>query len=114
MQDGTVIHTDYGYPTVVGNGVSIGHNAVLHGCKVGDNCLIGMGAIVLNGAVIGRDSIVAAGSVVTQSSVIPAGSMVMGLPGKVVRKLAPEEIEKIKENVNHYTEKNREYRNIKA
>ena len=92
IQDNCVVHVDYDYPVVVGQNVTVGHGAILHGCTVGDNTLIGMGAIVLNGAVIGRDCIVGAGSLVPQGMVIPDGSMAFGSPAKIRRPLTEEEI----------------------
>ena len=92
VQDNCVLHADPGFPTSVGRDCTVGHAAILHGCTIGDNTLVGMGAIVLNGAVVGRDCIIAAGALVTQGAVIPDGSMVMGAPGKVRRPLTPEEI----------------------
>ena len=92
VQDNCVLHADPGFPTKVGRDCTVGHAAILHGCTIGDNTLVGMGAIVLNGAVVGRDCIIAAGALVTQGAVIPDGSMVMGAPGKVRRPLTPEEI----------------------
>lgn len=92
IQDNCVLHADPGFPTSVGRDCTVGHAAILHGCTIGDNTLVGMGAIVLNGAVVGRDCIIAAGALVTQGAVIPDGSMVMGAPGKVRCPLTPEEI----------------------
>ena len=92
IQDNCVLHTDAGFPIRIGRGCTIGHGAILHGCTIGDNTLVGMGAIVLNGAVVGRDCIIAAGALVTQGAVIPDGSMVMGAPARVRRPLTPEEI----------------------
>ena len=92
IQDNCVLHTDAGFPIHIGRGCTIGHGAILHGCTIGDNTLVGMGAIVLNGAVVGRDCIIAAGALVTQGAVIPDGSMVMGAPARVRRPLTPEEI----------------------
>lgn len=92
IQDNCVLHADPGFPTKVGRDCTVGHAAILHGCTIGDNTLVGMGAIILNGAVVGRDCIIAAGALVTQGAVIPDGSMVMGAPGKVRRSLTPEEI----------------------
>ena len=92
VQDNCVLHADPGFPTSVGRDCTVGHAAILHGCTIGDNTLVGMGAIVLNGAVVGRDCIIAAGALVTQGAVIPDGSMVMGAPGKVRRPLTPEEV----------------------
>src|SRR5262249_5297547 len=87
IQEHCVFHRDMGFPLSVGRGCTIGHRAILHGCTVGDNCLIGMGAIVLNGAQIGNDSLVAAGALVPEGREIPPGSLVIGMPGKVARPL---------------------------
>ena len=92
IQDNCVVHADPGFSAVIGRDCTVGHAAILHGCTIGDNTLVGMGAIVLNGAVVGRDCIIAAGALVTQGAVIPDGSMVMGAPAKVRRPLTPEEI----------------------
>lgn len=92
IQDNCVVHADPGFPAVIGRDCTVGHAAILHGCTIGDNTLVGMGAIVLNGAVVGRNCIIAAGALVTQGAVIPDGSMVMGAPAKVRRPLTPEEI----------------------
>ena len=91
VQDNCMLHVSSAYSLEVGNGVTIGHNAVVHGCSVGDNVMIGIGAIVLDGAVIGKDSIVAAGSLVPPGKVYPPGSMIMGSPAKVTRDLTPED-----------------------
>ena len=93
LQDGTVVHADPGFPAVIGDGVSVGHRVVLHGCTVEDDCLVGMGAVVLNGAVVGRGSLVAAGAVVPQGMEIPPGSLVAGVPAKVRRELTSEQVE---------------------
>lgn len=85
IQDNSVIHVAGAYPTIVGDFVTVGHNVVLHGCTVGDHCLVGMGAVVLSGAVIGEGSIIAAGALVKERQVIPPHSLVMGLPGKIVK-----------------------------
>jgi carbonic anhydrase/acetyltransferase-like protein (isoleucine patch superfamily) len=92
LQDNVTVHVDPGFPASIGEGVSVGHNAVLHGCTVEDGCLIGMGAIVLNGAHIGAGSLVAAGAVVPQGAVIPPRSLVAGVPGKVRRELSDDEV----------------------
>jgi carbonic anhydrase/acetyltransferase-like protein (isoleucine patch superfamily) len=92
IQDGAVVHVDPGFPATIGAGVSVGHNAVLHGCTVEDGCLIGMGSTVLNGAVIGAGSLVAAGALVPQGAVIPPRSMVAGVPAKVRRELSDDEV----------------------
>lgn len=102
IQDGVAVHADPGYPVTIGDGVSVGHNATLHGCTVEDDCLIGMGATVLNGAVVGTGSLIAAGAVVLEGQVIPPGSLVAGLPGKVRRELSSEEREAIRTNAAHY------------
>lgn len=91
LQDNVVVHTDTGFPTTIGAHVSVGHSAVVHGCTVEDNCLIGMSATVLNGAVIGEGSLVAAGTVVLEGTVVPPGSLVAGVPGKVRRPLTEDE-----------------------
>lgn len=100
IQDNATIHAK----TTIKDNVSIGHNAVIHGCTIEDNCLIGMHATVLNNAIIGENSMLAAGSLVTQGKIIPPNSLVMGVPGKVVRELTQEEIEKNKQNASHYVE----------
>ena len=98
IQDGVTIHVDPGFPAWVGAGVTVGHNAVLHGCTVGDDSLVGMGAVVLNGATIGAGSLIAAGAVVPQGAVIPPRSMVAGVPGKVRRELSDDEVAPIRTN----------------
>jgi carbonic anhydrase/acetyltransferase-like protein (isoleucine patch superfamily) len=102
IQDGCVVHTDYGFPTAVGEGVSVGHRAVLHGCTIGDDVLVGMGAIVLNGARVGDGCLLAAGTVVLEGTQIPPGSLVAGVPGKVRRELTAEERDRIRLNAEHY------------
>lgn len=102
VQDGCVVHVDKGGAVVIGEGVTIGHNAVIHGCTVGDNSLIGMGAVIMNDAVIGKNCIVAAGALVTERTVIPDNSLVMGSPAKIKRAIAPEEIESNRCNAEHY------------
>lgn len=102
VQDGCAFHTDVDRPVVLGTGVSVGHRAVLHGCIVEDDCLIGMGAVVLNGAKIGAGSMVAAGAVVLEGTEVPPGSLVAGVPGKVRRELSEDEREKLKVNGRNY------------
>ncbi|MBB6216230.1 carbonic anhydrase/acetyltransferase-like protein (isoleucine patch superfamily) [Anaerosolibacter carboniphilus] len=85
VQDNSVVHVADEHPTIIGDYVTIGHNAIIHGCTIEDHCLIGMGAIVLNGAVIGKGSIVAAGALVRENQVIPPNSLVVGMPGKVIK-----------------------------
>ncbi len=98
VQDGAVIHTDSGLPCVVGERVTIGHQAVLHGCRVGDDCLIGMGAIVLSGAEIGKESVVGAGALITEGKSFPPRSLILGSPAKAVRTLDDAAIEKVRRN----------------
>ena len=102
IQDGCLLHNKAGLPTIIGSGVTAGHGAILHGCTVEDDCMIGMGAILLNGCVIGKGSIVAAGALVTENMVVPPGSMVMGVPGKVVRPLRPDELDYIHRDAEEY------------
>ncbi len=103
VQDLTLVHVMHDtHPTVIGNDVTIGHSAVIHGCTIEDRCLIGMGATLLNGVVIGTESIVAAGSLVPEGAVIPPGSMVMGVPAKVRRSLSPEERASIQDYADNY------------
>ncbi len=104
IQDNVAVHCDSDKPTVIGRGVSVGHAAVVHGCTIGDDCLIGMNATVLSGAVIGNESLVAAGSVVLEGTIIPPRSLVAGVPGKVRRELTDAEVEGIRHNARHYHE----------
>lgn len=104
LQDNVVLHADAGFPTTIGSGVSVGHGAVVHGCTVEDDCLIGMSATVMNGAIIGAGSLVAGGAVILEGTVIPAGSLVAGVPAKVRRELTAEEQQGIKANATHYVE----------
>ena len=98
VQDNAVIHTSRNYPVSIGKGVTIGHGAIVHGCTVGNNTLIGMGAIILNGAVIGNNCIIGAGALVTQNMEIPDGSLAFGNPAKIKRKLTEEEIAANRDN----------------
>ena len=98
VQDGATLHVDFDLPCVVGEGVTIGHHAILHGCTVGDDCLIGMGAVVLSGAVIGRESIVGAGALVTEGKTFPPRSLIIGSPAKAVRSLDDAAVAKVREN----------------
>ena len=90
VQDGAVLHTDLGYPLTLGANVTVGHQAMLHGCTVGDNSLIGIGATILNGATIGRNCLIGAHALVGEGKEIPDNSMVLGMPGKIVRELDEE------------------------
>lgn len=102
IQDGSVLHADEGLPLTVGRHVTVGHQVMLHGCTIGDESLIGIGAIVLNGARIGKHCLVGAGSLVTEGKTFPDGSMILGSPAKVVRELTPEQIEGLKLSARHY------------
>ena len=102
IQDASVLHADPGKPLIIGERVSVGHQVMLHGCTVGDETLIGIGAIVLNGAVIGKNCLVGAGSLVTEGKVFPDGCMILGSPAKAVRQLSPEQIEGLKSIAQHY------------
>ncbi len=102
IQDNCVLHSSKGHPLNIGNLVSVGHAAVLHGCTVEDNCLIGMNATVLNGAIIRKNSIVGAGAVVTEGHEFPEQSLILGIPAKAVRKLEKDEIQSIKDNAIRY------------
>lgn len=104
VQDNCTLHTDKNYPIHIGSGVSIGHNAVVHGCTIGDDTLVGMGSVLLNGARIGKNCIVGAGALVTANTVIPDNSVVLGSPAKVVRQITDAELAANKENAAHYLE----------
>ena len=109
IQDNAVVHGDAGVPTTIGDNVTVGHGAIVHSATVGSNTLIGMGATVLNGAVIGENCIVGAGALVKENAVVPAGSLIVGVPGKVVRKLGPEQIEALTTSARHYVEYAKNY-----
>lgn len=102
IQDNCVIHSSYAFPVILGDYVSVGHGAVLHGCEIGDNSLIGINSTVLNGAKIGKNSIVGAGAVVTEGKEFEEGSLILGVPAKAIRKLNDEEINNIKKNALRY------------
>ncbi|MEN6611598.1 MAG: gamma carbonic anhydrase family protein [Methanoregulaceae archaeon] len=110
IQDNCVVHTSAGFPVIVGEQVSVGHGAILHGCTIGDRVLVGMGAIVLNGADVGEGSLLGAGTVVTEGAVIPAGSVVLGVPGKVVKPASAGQQENIVANAGAYRELAEKYR----
>ena len=112
IQDGSVLHTDPGYPLRIGKDVTIGHLVMLHGCTVEDNSLIGIGAVILNGAKIGKNCIIGANALVTENKVIPDNSLVVGSPGKIVREVSNEEVILIKENAIHYRENWKKYLKI--
>ena len=110
VQENTVMHTDMGFPLTVGKGCTIGHKALLHGCTIGDNSLIGMGAVILNGAKIGKNCLIGANALITEGKTIPDGSLVMGAPGKVVRELDEAAISGLKLSALSYQENMRRFR----
>ena len=110
VQEHVVMHTDPGYPLTIGKGCTIGHKAMLHGCTVGENSLIGMGAIVLNGARIGRNGLVGAGAVVTEGKTFEDGTLILGAPAKPMRALDAGAIDKLRASADHYVENARRFR----
>ena len=129
IQDNSVIHVEHdvarvqdadmrlrvmadrsGYPTIIGNRVTVGHSVTLHGCTIEDECLIGIGAIVLNGARVGKGSVIAAGALVPERMQVPPGSLVMGVPGKVKRETTPEEQQRFRDNAQNYVKYRQIYR----
>lgn len=109
IQDGSVLHCDYGFPLVIGDDCTVGHNVILHGCRIENNVLIGMGAVIMNGAVIGEGSIVGANALVTEGKVFPPHSMILGAPAKVVRTLDAAEVTAIGGGATHYVDNARRY-----
>lgn len=110
VQDNAVVHEDAGHPVKIGEYVTIGHGAIVHGCQVGDHTLIGMGAIILNGAKIGKNCVIGAGALVTQNAEIPDGSLVIGSPARVKRAVTEEEMEHSMRNALHYVQMGKEYK----
>ena len=110
IQDGCVLHTDPGFPLTIGPNATIGHKAMLHGCTIGVQSLVGMGATFLNGAVIGKHCLIGAGALITEGKVIPDGSLVMGAPGKVVRQLDDAAIAGLLRSAQHYQSNMRRFR----
>lgn len=102
IQDGTVVHVDAGRPALIGARVGIGHRAIVHGCEIEDECLVGMGSVLLNGVRVGTGSVIAAGAVVTENVVIPPGSLVVGVPGRVVRSVDAALRGRIRSTWEHY------------
>lgn len=109
VQDGSVMHTDMGYPLTLGTGVTIGHKAMLHGCTVGDYSLIGINAVILNGAKIGRYCLIGANTLIPEGKVIPDGSLVMGSPGKVIRELTDQQKKMLEASAAHYVHNAQRY-----
>jgi carbonic anhydrase/acetyltransferase-like protein (isoleucine patch superfamily) len=112
VQDGTVMHTDSGFPLTIGDDVTIGHQVMLHGCSIGDGSLIGIQAVVLNGAKIGRNCLVGAGAVVTEGKAFPDNSLILGAPAKVVREISPEQAERLRHGALHYVENAQRHRTM--
>ncbi|CAN5252783.1 gamma carbonic anhydrase family protein [soil metagenome] len=110
IQDNSVLHADHGMPLVIGENVTVGHQAMLHGCTIGDGSLIGIQAVVLNGAKIGKNCLVGAGALVTEGKEFPDGCMILGSPAKAVRQLSPEQIEGLKMSAQHYMDNARRYK----
>ena len=110
IQDGSVLHTDPGYKLNVGKGVTVGHMVMLHGCQISDDTLIGIGSIILNNAKIGKNCIIGANSLITENKIIPDNSLVVGSPGRVLRKVTEEEIKAIHENAKHYVDGSKKYK----
>ena len=104
IQDGSVLHSDHGFPLTLGERVTVGHKVMLHGCTVADGALIGIGAVVLNGARIGKNCLVGAGALVTEGKEFPEGSLIIGSPAKAVRALTPEQIEHLGQAATNYVE----------
>ncbi|QJE01084.1 gamma carbonic anhydrase family protein [Massilia forsythiae] len=110
VQEGTVMHTDMGYPLVIGKGVTIGHQAMLHGCTVGDGALIGIQAVLLNGAVIGKGCLVGAGALVTEGKTFPDNTLILGSPAKAVRTLTQDDLLRLQANAAGYVERGRRFK----
>lgn len=110
IQDASVLHADLSKPLVVGRHVTVGHQVMLHGCTIGDESLIGIGAVVLNGAKIGRNCLVGAGALITEGKEFPDGSMIIGSPAKAVRQLTPEQIEGLRRSAQHYVDNARRFK----
>jgi carbonic anhydrase/acetyltransferase-like protein (isoleucine patch superfamily) len=109
IQDGTVVHADTGFPTKVGEKVTVGHNAMLHGCTIGDGSLVGIGAVVLNGATVGKGCLIGANALVTEGMEVPDGSLVLGSPAKIKSRLSVEQQEMLLTNAEHYVENGQRY-----
>ncbi len=109
VQDGCVFHTDMGYPLTIAPGCTIGHMAILHGCTIGENSLVGMGATVLNGVRVGKNCLIGANALVPEGRDIPDGSLVIGSPAKVVRELSADEIAGLRKSAEHYAQNGRRY-----
>lgn len=114
VQDNATVHCDTGLPTIIGDYVTVGHNAIVHSAKIGNNCVIGMGAILLNGCVIEENCVIGAGTLIGQRKVIPSGSVVVGNPYRILKQCSDEDIKSIRENAEEYAELGKKYQqNIK-
>jgi carbonic anhydrase/acetyltransferase-like protein (isoleucine patch superfamily) len=109
IQDGAIVHTDEGFPALIGNRVTVGHAAIVHGCVIEDESVIGIGAIVLTGAKVGRGAVVAAGALVTEGMEVPADTLVMGSPAKPRRTVRPEEHDRFRKGVRNYADRSQIY-----
>ncbi|MCC6553554.1 MAG: gamma carbonic anhydrase family protein [Polyangiaceae bacterium] len=109
IQDGTVVHADPGFPCLLGDDVTVGHRCVVHGARVGDRCLIGMSSTLMNGAELGEECVVGAGALITEGKRIPPRSLVLGVPGRVIRRLTDDDMELWREGSRHYAEAARQY-----
>jgi len=110
VQDGAVLHSDPGFPLTIGEGVLVGHQAMLHGCTIGENTLVGIQSVILNGAVIGRNSMIGAGSVVPGGKTFPERSLLLGIPAKVVRQLSDDEVEGLRRDAETYVRRRGQYK----
>lgn len=110
IQENSVVHVDTNSPCLIGKNVTIGHGAIIHGCNIADNVLVGMGSIILNDAKIGKNTIIGAGSLVTQGKSFPEGVLILGNPAKVIRELTKEEIESIQRSANNYVALSKKYK----
>ena len=110
IQENTVVHVDKNCPCLIGKDVTIGHGAIIHGCEICDNVLVGMGSIILNNAKIGKNTIIGAGSLITQGKVFPEGVLILGNPAKVVRKLTDDEIKSIRKSSDNYVNLSKKYK----
>ncbi|WP_026885286.1 gamma carbonic anhydrase family protein [Clostridium beijerinckii] len=110
VQENCVVHVDYGYNAVIGDGCTIGHGAIIHGCTIKNNVLVGMGSIILNGAKVGNNTIIGAGSLITQNKEFEDGVLILGNPARVIRNLTEEEIEGIKKSYVSYLELSKDFK----
>ncbi len=111
IQDNSVLHSDMGFPLKIGSGITVGHKAMLHGCTVGDNSLVGIGATILNGAVIGKNCIIGAHALITEGKQIPDNSLVVGSPGRVIKTLGEQQIKMLEVSALHYIENAKRFKN---